>query len=344
MNVRKAIRWLVLAGFCLTTVPGPQLALFGCCDWFHKKTTPCDACAPPAVPQTVNYVPQTCYRTQYCPVPVVTYRPATTYDPCTGCPTTCLRPVQGTVMQARLVPYTTCRRAANPCNTGLCGAPAAATTCLRRRSRPLQQWLLPAALGLRGRSMGVLHRRRPTPQHMRLRPRLPTAHRTTTVQPTALRRTPTRVPANVYPSPSSPSAPPIYTVPQSQMPSTMARRQRRPPACRQPQAQPAGNRRSRTGSGDAESTPADSGHPDESRPTGQPLVVAAADRSGKPHDLVPSDPCLVVQPGVMAKAQPCDAGIRHRADGRSTCCGAASGREPQAQQPIDNDGWRPRPG
>lgn len=87
---------------------------------------PC--CTPPQV-QTVNYVPQTCYRTQYVNVPVTTYRPATGRDPCTGCPVTTMRPMTTMVQQARLVPYTTYRMvltnrvaAPNPC----CGATAPA--------------------------------------------------------------------------------------------------------------------------------------------------------------------------------------------------------------------------
>lgn len=52
-----------------------------------------------------NYVPQTSYRVQYCPVAVTTYRPVTTADPCTGCQTTCLRPITCYRQQAQLVPY-----------------------------------------------------------------------------------------------------------------------------------------------------------------------------------------------------------------------------------------------
>lgn len=78
---------------------------------------PC--CAPPQVSQTVNYVPQTCYRTQYVNVPVTTYRPVVGRDPCTGCPVTCMRPATTFVQQARMVPYTTYRMVlTNPC----CGA------------------------------------------------------------------------------------------------------------------------------------------------------------------------------------------------------------------------------
>lgn len=80
-----------------------------------------DPCAPPQVTQTVNYVPQTCYRTQYVNVPVTTYRPVAGRDPCTGCPVTTLRPSTTVVRQAQLVPYTTYRRVL----TNTCGAPAA---------------------------------------------------------------------------------------------------------------------------------------------------------------------------------------------------------------------------
>lgn len=84
---------------------------------------PC--CAPPQVTQTASYVPQTCYRTQYVNVPVTTYRPVVSRDPCTGCPVTCLRPTTSYVQQAQLVPYTTYRRVlSNPC----CGAAAPAVT------------------------------------------------------------------------------------------------------------------------------------------------------------------------------------------------------------------------
>lgn len=57
--------------------------------------------------QSCRYVAQTCYRTQYCSVPVTTYRPVTTCDPCTGCSTTCMKPCTTYVQQARQVPYTT---------------------------------------------------------------------------------------------------------------------------------------------------------------------------------------------------------------------------------------------
>ena len=63
----------------------------------------------PCVRQVYRYVPQTCYRTVCVNVPVRTYRPVTTRDPCTGCCRTCYRPVTTYVRQARRVPYTTYR-------------------------------------------------------------------------------------------------------------------------------------------------------------------------------------------------------------------------------------------
>ncbi len=66
-------------------------------------------CGQPACGQVVNYMPQTCYRTVYVNAPVVAYRPVTACDPCTGCPTTVMRPVTSFATQARLVPYMTYR-------------------------------------------------------------------------------------------------------------------------------------------------------------------------------------------------------------------------------------------
>jgi hypothetical protein len=65
----------------------------------------CDPCGP----QVCNYVPQTCYRTQYVSVPVTTYRPIAGCDPCTGCPVTTYRPITAYVWQPRLVPYSSFR-------------------------------------------------------------------------------------------------------------------------------------------------------------------------------------------------------------------------------------------
>jgi hypothetical protein len=95
--------------------------------------------------QCCRYVPQTSYRTEYCNVPVTTYRPVTTCDPCTGCATTCMKPCTTYQRQARQVPYTSyrmvyetrytpvvscqpaCDPCGSPCGTGNCATGACAT-------------------------------------------------------------------------------------------------------------------------------------------------------------------------------------------------------------------------
>jgi len=74
---------------------------------------PCASCAP----QTCQYVPQTCYRTVYQPVPVTTCQATPCCDPCTGCPMTAYYPTTTWTYQARLIPYTTYRIVySNPCS------------------------------------------------------------------------------------------------------------------------------------------------------------------------------------------------------------------------------------
>ena len=104
------------------------------------------ACSPCATTcykpqQCCRYVPQTCYRTEYCNVPVTTYRPVTTCDPCTGCTTTCMKPCTTYQRQARRVPYTTyrmvcetrytpvvsCNPCCNPCGLDCCASGSCAT-------------------------------------------------------------------------------------------------------------------------------------------------------------------------------------------------------------------------
>lgn len=101
------------AAATLFAAPAQSHAIF---DWLGCKcgkpapmAAPVIEAAPVAAPTVVNYVPQTCYRTQYVTVPVTTYRPAMGCDPCTGFPVTTMRPVIAYVQQARLVPYTTYR-------------------------------------------------------------------------------------------------------------------------------------------------------------------------------------------------------------------------------------------
>lgn len=86
----------------------------------------------------VNYVPYTAYRTCYKKVPVTTYKPVTTSDPCTGCTVTCMKPCTTYTNQCERVPYTTYRPVyrqetykvpvttiTNDCSTGTC----ASNTC-----------------------------------------------------------------------------------------------------------------------------------------------------------------------------------------------------------------------
>lgn len=128
----RNLRWslaAVGATAVLWTAPAESHAIF---DWLNRlccrssapavaTVDPCNTCQPPQV--TANYVPQTCYRTQYVNVPVTTYRPAVGTDPCTGCPVTCMRPTISYVQQARLVPYTTFRVVLSNATSGCC-APA----------------------------------------------------------------------------------------------------------------------------------------------------------------------------------------------------------------------------
>ncbi len=78
----------------------------------------CAACAPavctPCAAPTLQYVPQTCYRTVVARVPVACYAAETVCDPCTGCAQTCYRPVPAYVHRARLVPYTIYRPVLTP--------------------------------------------------------------------------------------------------------------------------------------------------------------------------------------------------------------------------------------
>jgi hypothetical protein len=100
---------------------GGATPTYGTAPLYGAPAAAVDPCAPPQVTQTASYLPQTCYRTQYVSVPVTTYRPVVSRDPCTGCPVTCMRPATCMVQQAQLVPYTTYRRVlSNPC----CGAAA----------------------------------------------------------------------------------------------------------------------------------------------------------------------------------------------------------------------------
>lgn len=115
MMTRKMIRGVVV-GSVMTVVAlvstGESRGFF---NFWQKRYNAAAAmyggttCNPNGQQLVANYVPQTCYRVQYCPTPVTTYRPMTSCDPCTGCQTTCMRPVTQYVQQARYTPYTTYR-------------------------------------------------------------------------------------------------------------------------------------------------------------------------------------------------------------------------------------------
>jgi hypothetical protein len=70
----------------------------GCAPYAASYAPACNSC------QTVNYAPQTCYRTVYYSAPVVAYSPVAACGPCGQ--TTVMRPVTTYVTQARVVPYT----------------------------------------------------------------------------------------------------------------------------------------------------------------------------------------------------------------------------------------------
>lgn len=143
-------------GGCVT--PGPTASCaptgYGSC-----ATTACSStCAPTgamALQQTVGYVPQTVYRTVYRQVPVTSYLPVSSCDPC-GQAVTAYRPVTTYVPQAQRVAMTTYRAVptiaykpviactsgcatvcgASPCAGGACGgatagyySPAGSSSC-----------------------------------------------------------------------------------------------------------------------------------------------------------------------------------------------------------------------
>ncbi len=88
----------------------------------------CTTCYKPQ--QCCRYVPQTCYRTVYTNVPVTTYRPISSCDPCTGCVTTCMKPCTTYQRQAQSVPYTTYRMVCETRYTPVTScAPACSTGC-----------------------------------------------------------------------------------------------------------------------------------------------------------------------------------------------------------------------
>ena len=98
------------------------------CNYAPPACSTCNYAAPAC--NTCNYVPQVSYRSVFTSVPVTAYRPITTVNQCTGCPTTVVQPVTAYRMQPSLVPVTTYRPVAvsyaPACPTGACGGAVAA--------------------------------------------------------------------------------------------------------------------------------------------------------------------------------------------------------------------------
>lgn len=93
-------------------VPADAQAFFGC---FQKRQDAAAAlyggtvCTPAGQQLVCNYVPQTCYRAEAVQVPVTTYRPVASCDPCTGCQTVCMKPQTCYQQQVKYTPFTTYR-------------------------------------------------------------------------------------------------------------------------------------------------------------------------------------------------------------------------------------------
>ncbi len=144
MKSRLVHRVLVALGMSITMCATPAVSR-ACCLFGPKATTTyyAPACAAPAC-NTCNYAPQVSYRSVFTSVPVTTYRPITTINPCTGCPTTVVQPVTTYRMQPSLVPVTTYRPVspccyAPSCPTGACGAAAPIASTYYAPSYPAVQ-------------------------------------------------------------------------------------------------------------------------------------------------------------------------------------------------------------
>ncbi|MGC3966983.1 MAG: hypothetical protein QM775_06315 [Pirellulales bacterium] len=93
-------------------MPANAHAIFGCLQRRNDAAAALygsNVCTPQGQQLVCNYVPQTCYRTQVVQVPVTTYRPVTSCDPCTGCQTVCMKPQVCYQQQVKYVPYTSYR-------------------------------------------------------------------------------------------------------------------------------------------------------------------------------------------------------------------------------------------
>ncbi len=166
----RAKLWVLLSVACAALTLGAARPAQACCLCHLFGGCGCAAPAPAATcapPYQVNYVPQTCYRTMYSSVPVTSYRPVTSSDPCTGCPVTSYMPVTSYVQKPVVVPYTTYRPVytaayapacgcstcgCSACGTGACGAatatyyaPAAPSCGCAAAAAPVATYYAPAA-------------------------------------------------------------------------------------------------------------------------------------------------------------------------------------------------------
>ncbi|MBN8625462.1 MAG: hypothetical protein J0M17_08240 [Planctomycetes bacterium] len=93
-------------------MPANAHAIFGCLQRRNDAAAALygsSVCTPQGQQLVANYIPQTCYRTQLVQVPVTTYRPVTSCDPCTGCQTVCMKPQVYYQQQVKYVPYSSYR-------------------------------------------------------------------------------------------------------------------------------------------------------------------------------------------------------------------------------------------
>jgi hypothetical protein len=92
-------------------MPANAHAIFGCLQRRNDAAAALygsSVCTPQGQQLVANYIPQTCYRTQLVQVPVTTYRPVTTCDPC-GNQTVCMKPQVCYQQQVKYVPYSSYR-------------------------------------------------------------------------------------------------------------------------------------------------------------------------------------------------------------------------------------------
>jgi len=107
-----------------------------------QPVSPAASACNPCASGSMSLVPQTSYRWSYSRVERTTYRPVTTFDPCSGCPRTAYQPVTTKTLLPWLhrKSYTTSRAVyslpyaasysgyGSPCGAGPCG-PAACNPC-----------------------------------------------------------------------------------------------------------------------------------------------------------------------------------------------------------------------